>query len=119
MRSPAWQKRRESWFRSRTIWFSRHAEDPFWYSWARSREPVSEVGILERGRREGESLAPILTPAQTHPRTVVTTLGGAGSGLTVGAAGPATWRSDVRLHGFPFSNYHNVVKVVLLEKGLA
>src|SRR5262245_57292204 len=25
----------------------------------------------------------------------------------------------LRLHGFPFSNYHNVVKVVLLEKGLA
>jgi glutathione S-transferase len=24
----------------------------------------------------------------------------------------------LRLHGFPFSNYHNVVKVVLLEKGL-
>jgi len=24
----------------------------------------------------------------------------------------------MRLHGFPFSNYHNVVKVVLLEKGL-
>ena len=24
----------------------------------------------------------------------------------------------VRLHGFPFSNYHNVVKVVLLEKGV-
>jgi len=37
---------------ARNIWFSRHAEDPFWYSWARSREPVSEVGILERGRRE-------------------------------------------------------------------
>jgi glutathione S-transferase len=25
----------------------------------------------------------------------------------------------LKLHGFPFSNYHNVVKVVLLEKGLA
>src|SRR5262249_47676454 len=25
----------------------------------------------------------------------------------------------LRLHGFPFSNYHNVVKVVLLEKCLA
>ena len=24
----------------------------------------------------------------------------------------------IRLHGFPFSNYHNVVKVVLLEKGI-
>ena len=24
----------------------------------------------------------------------------------------------LRLHGFPFSNYHNVVKVVLIEKGL-
>jgi glutathione S-transferase len=24
----------------------------------------------------------------------------------------------LKLHGFPFSNYHNVVKVVLLEKGL-
>ncbi len=24
----------------------------------------------------------------------------------------------LRLHGFPFSNYHNLVKVVLLEKGL-
>ena len=24
----------------------------------------------------------------------------------------------LRLHGFPASNYHNVVKVVLLEKGL-
>ncbi len=24
----------------------------------------------------------------------------------------------LRLHGFPFSNYHNVVKVVLLEKGI-
>src|SRR5437667_12571136 len=100
MRSPAWQKRRESWFRSRTIWFSRHAEDPFWYSWARSHEPVSEVGILERGRREGESLAPILTPAQTHPRTVVRKLSGAASGLIV-RRGLTTWRSDAQTARLP------------------
>src|SRR5207249_10483084 len=85
-----------------TYHLSLHAALPiFWYSWPRSREPASEVGILERGRREGESLAPILTLAQTHPRTVVTTLGGAGSGLTVGAAGPATWRSDAQTARLP------------------
>src|SRR5437667_3043458 len=78
-----------------------NAEHPFWYSSARSSERVPEVGILERGRHEAESLAPILTLAQTHPRTVVTTLRGAGSGLPVGAAGPATWRSDAQTARLP------------------